>query len=673
MKSSSWKMILIALPLFSLFTSASVRADEPDTNAAPDISITSGARYVTVKGDKDKFREDQWMRDGWAGGVEDATYHQTFGKDWTLDLEGRGVFDEDDYKLRLNLTKTDVGFIHAGFTEYRQYFDRTGGFFGSFSPSSFELDHDLHMRIGGIYFDAGLTLPGLPKIVFGYERQFRDGDESLLEWGGVTQGTQTRKIFPSFQNVDETVDIFKVNVDHDIKNVHLADEFRYEWYRNHTWRDDDSIDLNTSVSQPVTVREDYHHDDFYNTFRADSHLNDKVYWSFGYLFNTLDGGGDLSALTPPPLGPFDKNYVTQAINANLDSHVVNLNTLFGPFAGLFVNVGVQAEKTDTHGFTDALLTEPIPPTTTNLIHSSEDKKSVEETLGLRYVKIPYTTLYAEGRWTEQQIDQDERETEDGLTTLGEAFARDTDADIFRQDYRVGFNTSPLQRLNLAGRYRHAIYRNDYDNEVDTEPGYPAFITAQDFTTDELMAKLTLRPCSRFMTAFTYQLTTSDIETSEAGVPLLVPKGSRQSGKYDASIYSVSATVTPLSRLYLTGLFSFQDTRTIAFANDNPSVLTYRGNVYTVIGTAGYSLDKKTDLNVQYTYSRADDFNDNSASGLPLGLANESHGLVVGLERKITDHILARLRYGYYEYTESSNGGIDNYIAHLASASCTVRF
>ena len=479
MNSTSWKMFLITLPLFSLLVSARRSAPKnAATNAAPEISITSGGRYVTVKGDQEKFREDQWSRDGWSGGVEDATYHQTFGKDWTLDLEGRGIYDEDDYKLRLDLTKKDVGFVHAGFTEYRKYFDRTGGFFRSFAPSSFELGDDLRMKIGDIFFDVGLTLPGLPKLVLGYERQFKDGDKSLLEWGGVTQGTQTRKIFPSFKNVDETVDIFKVSLDHDIKNVHLADQFRYEWYRNNTRREDTSVNLNTSASQTVTIHEEYHHDDFYNAFRMDSWVNNKVYWSLGYLFNTLNGDGDMSVFTPPPLGPVDKNWAARAIAMDLDSHVANLNTMFGPFAGLVINAGVQAEKTQTHGFTDALLAEGVLTATTNLIHSSEDQKSLEETVGLRYTKIPYTTLYAEGRWTEQQIDLEERETEDGSATLGDAFARDTDTDVFRQDYRVGFNSSPMRRVTLAGRYRHAIYRNDYNHDVDTEPGYPAFITGR---------------------------------------------------------------------------------------------------------------------------------------------------------------------------------------------------
>jgi outer membrane receptor for Fe3+-dicitrate len=124
---------------------------------------------------------------------------------------------------------------------------------------------------------------------------------------------------------------------------------------------------------------------------------------------------------------------------------------------------------------------------------------------------------------------------------------------------------------------------------------------------------------------------------------------------------------------LTGLFSFQDTRTAVSDNQNPSVITYRGNVYTAIGTAGYALDNKTDATVEYSYSRSDNFTDNSSDGLPLGIDNQRQGLIVGLQRKLTDHILAKLRYGYYEYYETSNGGIDNYVAHLASASCTLRF
>jgi len=38
-----------------------------------------------------------------------------------------------------------------------------------------------------------------------------------------------------------------------------------------------------------------------------------------------------------------------------------------------------------------------------------------------------------------------------------------------------------------------------------------------------------------------------------------------------------------------------------------------------MGTTGYALDDKTDLTLEYSYSRSDNFSDNSSAGLPLGL------------------------------------------------------
>jgi hypothetical protein len=636
--------------------------------SAAEVSVTPTAQYVTVRGDEDKFREDQWTNDGWTGGG-DATLRQDIGKDATLDFSGGGIVNEEDYRLSLDITKKDLGFVRAGWTNYRHYFDSTGGFFKSFSTPAFTLSGDRHLDIGNIFVDVGLTLPNLPRITLGYERQYREGDKSLLEWGSVTEAGETRKIFPSTKNIDEHTDIFKVSIEHEVKGIRLADQFRYEHYNTDNTRADGSVDLDTSVRQTVTVHEEYKHDAFFNTFLMDSRIKDHIYWSLGYLYTTLSGDGALDVVTTPTTGPLDRNWATRVIDVDTESHVVNLNTMLGPYRGLSIYAGLQAEKTDSDGFTDALLANGLAAATTNLINSSNDKRSLEEMLGARYTKIPFTTLYAEGRLTEQQIDLTERQTVDAAPDI----ARKTDTDIFRQDYRVGFNTSPWRRVNLAGRYRYALYQNDYEHEVDIESGYPAFITAQDFTTEEVMGKLTVRPVSILSVSLQYQLVATDIKTGTAAIPLIAPKGSRLSGNYDASIYSAIVTVTPLSRLFLAGLFSFQDTRTSTLGNDTPAVIAYKGNVYTIVGTAGYALDNKTDVTVEYSYSRSDNFRDNSADGLPLGIDYQRHALVAGINRRFTKNFEARLRYGWYEYNESSTGGINKYVAQLASATCAVRF
>ena len=675
MKRSILKPFLVIVPVFAL-SARTILADETNAVAEPIVTVTPIVQYVTVHGDVAKFREDWGIKDGWTGGIEDATYHQKLGKNWDLNLQGRAIFDAEDYKLRLEIVNPDVGFVRAGFTEFRTYSDDKGGFFRSFTPSSFNLNRDLFVRNGDIFFEAGLTRPDLPKLTIGYERQFQNGNESLLEWGAVTQGGTTRNVFPSSQHINDSTDIFKVEIDHNLGSFHIADQFRFEHFNQNTTQLDASTNLISGAGQTVTVHEDYRQDSFYNTFHMDQHVNDKVYWSMGYLFTTLNGGGNMGLDTQPFTSPFANDWRAQAISVGLDSHVVNLNTMFGPFAGLSLYAGLQGEHTSGNGFTDALLTGIAGSGATNspaaLIRSSTDKDSFEETFGLRYIKIPFTTLYAEGKWTEQQIDLSERETGDPAT----AFMLRTDADTFRQDYAIGFNTAPIPRVTLAGRYRHSIYQNDYEHEVDTGVsalGYPAFITGQDFIEDEIMTKLTLRPCRYFNVAFKYQKLATDIKTSTESVPLLAPGGGLESGKFDANIYSISATLTPISRLYLTGMFSLQDTRTIAFANDNPAVIPYHGNVWTVIGTVGYALDNKTDLNLEYTYSRTDNTTVKSSAGLPLGLSDQRTGLLVGLTRRISKNVTARLRYGFYDYNDRSGGGIDNYIANLASASCIVRF
>ena len=192
-----------------------------------------------------------------------------------------------------------------------------------------------------------------------------------------------------------------------------------------------------------------------------------------------------------------------------------------------------------------------------------------------------------------------------------------------------------------------------------------------------MGKVTWRPCNEFNVALKCQWQQSDIRTTTGefqwGIGDITPGGKLTAGKYDAMIYTLSATVLPTPRLYVTALFSLQDTHTTAFANNAPEVVSYKGDVYTGTLALGYALDEKTDLTASYSYSRASNFQDNSADGLPLGLDNEMHGATVGVSRRVKDNITVRIRYAYYEYNDDANHGVTDYQAHLASASCSIRF
>jgi hypothetical protein len=664
----------VVLALISSLTvsGGECRAAENDNGNATEIIVAPSISGVWVDGDDNKFREDWWVEDGLKGGLERFILRRDLGAGTTIEAKGRAILPEEDYLIDLRVDKRDVGYVRAGYQEYRKYFDDTGGFFTSFNDSSFDLGKDMHLDIGTIFVEAGLTLPDKPKVIIGYEHRFKDGEKSLLEWGRVSEGGINRNIFPAYKDIDEKVDIVRLEVSHDIANVHLGDEFRYENYRIDTRRFEERFDADTdTTTQTVTLDENYEHNAFYNTLHASTHLNDKTFLSLGYLYSNLEGDASFSMMTLdgaglPGTGSHDKGWMSDAIDIDQKVHIVNANAIFGPFYETTIYLGLQGESLETDGDMDGDLQEPPGTPNPATIDSEQDKWSVEETLGVRYAGLPRTTLYAEGRWTQQDIDLTEREVEGVVPGL----SRYTDTDVCRQRYSIGFNSSPLPRTTIAGRYRFKYRSNDYDHEVDSEPdGYSAFILDQDIKTHEVMAKVSFRPVPTVRTSLQYQLVAMDIQTNEDTDPLT----DVQTTNYDANIYTASVTATPLAGLFVTGLVSYQDVELKTVDLADAPVGNYDGDVLTLAASAGMALDQRTNLNVQYSYSMTDNFEDISADGLPLGVENQRHLVLANLNRQISDNLSVKLRYGFYYYDDEASDGEDNYTAHMVGATCRLVF
>lgn len=709
--------LLRALALGAALGFTAARAEdaaEPKKESNLEGSITTVGTYSHVDGDERQYREHVWHEDGLSGGIEEFTLRQQVNETTDFSAEGHALFDEEDYGLVLQLRKKELGFIRVGGSQFQKWYDNTGGYYPLFSKRSFDIEKETEMELGRIFFEAGLTLPDAPVIIVAYEHQYKKGRKSMVEWGSVTEtltappqpvgslplGSITKKIFPATKEIDESVDIVRLSISHQIGEVRLMDEFTYERYYNHTKRlDDAQRNLTTLATKNVTVKEDFYHDAFSNVFSLDSHINEKTYFSAGYLFSTLNGDSEIRINTVPFSAVRDKNWVADNINLSRDSHVMNLNLMIGPFQGLVGNVGVQAERTDTESAARGVLTEiatgPVVVNPLAQIRTENEDSRIEEIVGLRFTSIPFTTIYAEGRWGQSDIDLREREFEDGNLDGTSAFKRFTDTTGCRQTYTVGFNSSPIRKVTVGARYRRTLVDTDYDHEVDTKTtagvptaveGYSAFIRKQEFDTDEITARLTLRPCSRLSLAFRYGLIATDIETRHDAVPSLgIPQGGVGSGNFDSSVYSVSATVTPINRLYVTQMISYENTRTISYDHQAHSVITYEGDVYAFITAVGLVLDKKTDITAEYSFTYTENFENNGSDktptpgfgnndyGLPLGLDSEKHGMVLTLVRRISENIIARVRYGFYKYEEDSSGGVDDYTAHMGSLACTFRF
>src|SRR5439155_11517927 len=308
-----------------------------------------------------------------------------------------------------------------------------------------------------------------------------------------------------------------------------------------------------------------------------------------------------------------------------ESHVASFTTLLGPWDALSVFGGVQNEWSRQRGFgtyvENGVAMQP---------RSDLDKVSIEEHAGLRYTKIPFTVLFADARFRQENIGQYE---EDFPDTSPYFLQRDTDATANSKDVRAGFTTSPWSRISFGACYRWADNKTRYNHILDQDAagglGYSAFIRARDIRTDEIELKLVLRPASWITTTFQYKLASVDqvTDTDPLQVPGLdiTPGGALPAGSYDTHTYSANLVITPLARLYFAGTFSHMTAASRTEANGVPSVVPYKGDTYNFLGSATYALSEKTDLQAGYLFSYADFGQDNFADGLPLGMVYHQHG------------------------------------------------
>jgi hypothetical protein len=109
------------------------------------------------------------VRHGPFGGIEDFHWEQDVGKGGLFRIDGKGIFDNRDYSVRLELSHPDKGFLRAGFDQSRTWTESGGGYFAPQSvwipPSSpyYALDR------GSVWFEAGLRRPDLPELTLRYE------------------------------------------------------------------------------------------------------------------------------------------------------------------------------------------------------------------------------------------------------------------------------------------------------------------------------------------------------------------------------------------------------------------------------------------------------------------------------------------------------------------------
>jgi hypothetical protein len=678
--------------------------DVPWTGITNEPTATASATpivgWTEVRGDEKKFRELYWQREGWNGGLEEFEITDKPTPDSKISTTGHVLLD--DYKLMLSAEKDNLGFAHFGWSQFRKYYDDAGGYAPQLTPSIYELNRDLHLDTGRAWADLGLALPHWPTLVLGYEYQYRDGTEATLQWGPVGPEAEPRSIYPGFKQVSEHVNILKLDVDYEVVGIAMHDSFRGEWYRLSNQQLNENLSTNGAPTLSFTsANEQQHYFQGANSFHIEKQVTSWFFAGGGYLYSKLNSHGaqnvetfNAEVLSSSPFATPAWAWQNADIELERESHVFSLSALLGPWQGLNLYAGTQNEWTRQTGFGTANvdlylpgLIQPLAISTNQMALSDIDHRIFSQDVGVRFTKIPFTTLFAEARFQQDDYGLFEEEA-DGANP----FLRNTDATSHQTDLRAGFNTSPWRRLSLSAQYRRSDNETDYNTqksgligEIPTGvpfEGYPGFIRWRDLLSNEADAKLSLQIVSWMKASLGYQWQENDYHTKTESVtdntafpPVangVSPGGSLLAGTYNSHTATANLTLTPWRKLFLSTTFAYENARTVTTANGSPSVAPYAGNIYSVILSGNYALNDRTSLIAAYAFSHGDFAQENFAEGLPLGIDYRQDTLVAGLQRKLNRNCTLGLQYRFYHYDEPSGGGFSNFDAHAVFATLACR-
>jgi hypothetical protein len=240
---------------------------------------------------------------------------------------------------------------------------------------------------------------------------------------------------------------------------------------------------------------------------------------------------------------------------------------------------------------------------------------------------------------------------------------------------VGANWYPRRQLNFSAEYYHKQRDNGYVHTVDSTPNvpaspivYPAFLNANESTTEDVNFKATWRPLPNLTLVGRYDFQLSTIDTRPDNLPEI------QTSDMTSHIVSGSISWSPLNRLYLLGGLNKVWDETSTPANEiTPAIQKARNDYWTANASIGCALDDKTDWETQYTYYRADNYADNSAFGMPYGAGAEEHGVTTSLSRRFTARLRLTIKYGYFDGRDETSGHNNDYRAHLVYTSLRYRF
>src|SRR5262245_30950528 len=555
---------------------------------------------VITSGDRAQFEQEHRLPgDQVYGGIQDLHFEGTFDKDGVFSVDGHAIVAFNDYDITVQLSKPSLGYIKAGYTEFRTWYDGNAGFFPHNDVFFNSPYPEMHIDRGDAWIELGLRAPNWPEITIRYDHEFRFGQKDSTVWGDTNLTglavQPTRKIVPSFQNLDEKRDIFSFEGSKTIGNTDVLLGMRYEHNTN-----DYSLNMERGAGQlppvvpppgqqrKVTQQQNNDVDLFSGHGITETRITDNLWFTAGYSYTTITN--DLSGSRifgthwdeafgepVPTLGSSDHAFIDLAGTAQIKENLFNANLFWMPLENLAILTGFRYthENMDTESTFIAEELVPNTPPFTPLnpeggFHfafaeptkggRNADYKLFAERVEFRYNGIKDWLFYAEGEWEEEWGHVDE------FQSLDETEPLDKNTNALGQKYTIGFTWYASMRLNFAGRYFHRIA--SYDEDLFSSEHQR--LLNQDWNIDDFNIWMTFRPKLPTCLGTLALVTRYDfVHTSIDGQWFFEDEtlAELQTGEIKNHVISESLNWNPLPRFFLQATFSYVLNQTDTPANN----------------------------------------------------------------------------------------------------------
>ncbi len=688
--------VLVCAGLFGL-TCLLTAAEKKETPPENYIDLSLG--NTSLDGSQPAFQKALQKSADFSYGVTDFYLSKESNGGATYTLKGHVLPEDGDYLFDLNVTKDDVGYFKLGYKGYRVWFNGMGGYYPPKDMSFVLFDEDMHMDRGNLWLEAGFTPEDKVNFVFRYDLFTRQGMKDSTSWGDTAlaiNSSNTRSILPSFHKIDETRHVVSAVASQARANDSWELGVRYD-QGDYTNSRNEPRRVNESSTRKITQKEGRDYDLFQVRGLYVNKVQEKLTVTTAVSRTTIDStlsgsrifGQDYDPVYDPasPGRQYhDEGFFDLRGDTELKQSVGTINALYLPDEHWSVVASLRLENIDSASKAQFIETAVQANLTTQEeeIASESEKswKNISGALEGRYRGIENVSLNFKGEWLHATGDLTELEiAEPGTPGASVGIDRDTEFTRDSQKYSATANWYVAPGTTLAAQYYFKGRENDYNSTRDKTPPpgtggdrYPAYVTRQEFETNDFNVRLTWRANSMVRTVTRYDYQKSTTKSAEVGLALA------QSMKSASHIISETVSVNPVERWYVQGTVNYVwDQLTTPASSITTGAAANRvknsdANYLNFTVSTGYALDDDSDLYVDYSLYRAfNDYVDNSAYSVAYGTNARTQQAGITWFRRLDSRTSLALRYAYAKNTDSAVGTRADYEAHMVYGKVQYRF